>query len=517
MRRRDEMGAARAEMIDHRDAERAAFDRIGSGADFVQQHQRRQRQIRGPSTTTFVMCAENVLRLAEIDCSSPMSANSDLKTGSFEPGSAGTCRPACAIAASSPAVFSATVLPPVFGPVMISTRVGGTARCRPASVATGPTGLVLDVDAARSPRRHQQRMTRAAQLERAVCGDHRLHAADHDARTAPRAWMTSSSVADVDRPLEVVRPAAERVGQREQDAAHFLGFLLLERDDVVVDLDGLERLEEQAGAAGRAAVHDARDRAAMLGTNHQHVAAVAIGDDLLLQILRRVRAAQERFERRRAASLLLPAQPLADAGERRAGVVGDLAGRLDLAPHVGDLALERRDGFAPAASGSETRRRAVVIALRAIARSTRDSPASPSSRSGSSARPSTPSAVEDLARDPTARAAGSRDDRRGTRVPSVVARCAATTCAGSVSGWSSAAGRARSASTARPRTTATMRSNSRALSALGFMTTLIELPVYQVRETGELRSSERSRRGCSALQVIDRLTPRRRRRIRCRC
>ena len=29
----------------------------------------------------LVMCAENVLRLAEIDCSSPMSANTDLNTG----------------------------------------------------------------------------------------------------------------------------------------------------------------------------------------------------------------------------------------------------------------------------------------------------------------------------------------------------------------------------------------------------------------------------------------------------
>ena len=43
------------------------------------------------------MCAENVLRLAEIDCSSPMSANIDLKTGSCDPCSAGTCSPACAI------------------------------------------------------------------------------------------------------------------------------------------------------------------------------------------------------------------------------------------------------------------------------------------------------------------------------------------------------------------------------------------------------------------------------------
>ena len=71
------------------------------------------------------MCDENVLRLASIDCSSPMSANTDAEHRS-RADFAGTCRPACAISANSPAVFSATVLPPVFGPVMSSTRFGGS-------------------------------------------------------------------------------------------------------------------------------------------------------------------------------------------------------------------------------------------------------------------------------------------------------------------------------------------------------------------------------------------------------
>ena len=70
----------------------------------------------------FVMCAENVLRLASIDCSSPMSAKIDRKTGSREPSAAGMRSPACAISASSPAVLSATVLPPVFGPVIEQHR-----------------------------------------------------------------------------------------------------------------------------------------------------------------------------------------------------------------------------------------------------------------------------------------------------------------------------------------------------------------------------------------------------------
>ena len=81
----------------------------------------------------------------------------------------------------------------------------------------------------------------------------------------------------------------------------------------------------------------------MLGANHQHVAAVAVGHHLLLQILR-VPSAQKPVERRPQA-LLLFAQTLANRGERGARVVGDLARRLDLAPHVGDLLFERRDRF----------------------------------------------------------------------------------------------------------------------------------------------------------------------------
>ena len=64
--------------------------------------------------------------------------------------------PDCAIIGSSPAVFSATVLPPVFGPVMTSARAGGIEQ---------------DVDRRRpcdAARRFEQRMPRAAQLQPAV-------------------------------------------------------------------------------------------------------------------------------------------------------------------------------------------------------------------------------------------------------------------------------------------------------------------------------------------------------------
>jgi hypothetical protein len=54
-----------------------------------------------------------------------MSANTDRNTGSREPSAAGIISPDCAISARRPAVFSATVFPPVFGPVISNTVAGG--------------------------------------------------------------------------------------------------------------------------------------------------------------------------------------------------------------------------------------------------------------------------------------------------------------------------------------------------------------------------------------------------------
>ena len=64
------------------------------------------------------MREENVLKLCSIDCSSPISAYTESKTATSEPSSAGIGRPACAITVQRPTVFSVTVFPPVFGPVI---------------------------------------------------------------------------------------------------------------------------------------------------------------------------------------------------------------------------------------------------------------------------------------------------------------------------------------------------------------------------------------------------------------
>ena len=183
-------------------------------------------------------------------------------------------------------------------------------------------------------------MARAFQLERSVSCDDRFYGAGHQ-REACAGLNHVERRCHFDRPFELVGPCAEGVRQREQDAPDLFYLLLFQRNDLVVDLDGLERLDEQARAAGRAAMNDSGNRRSMFGANHQHMTAVAIGDDLLLEIFRGLAAAQERVERRTKA-LLLPAQAIANLRERGARVVRDISRRLDLPADVGDLAGERR-------------------------------------------------------------------------------------------------------------------------------------------------------------------------------
>ena len=112
-----------------------------------------------------------------------------------------------------------------------------------------------------------------------------------------------------------------------------------ESNDVVVDLDGAERLEIEARPAPRAAMDDARDRGPVFGADHQHVAAMAIRHDLLLQIFRGVLAAEVRLQRAPQPRPLTP-EAVANAPQLRRGIVDDLTGGIDLAEDVGDLVIE---------------------------------------------------------------------------------------------------------------------------------------------------------------------------------
>mmetsp|Transcript_55377 Transcript_55377/g.98235 ORF Transcript_55377/g.98235 Transcript_55377/m.98235 type:complete len:234 (-) Transcript_55377:229-930(-) len=74
------------------------------------------------------MCAENVERDCVMDWSSPISAMTSSYQGTItwscitSAGAARTRKPALAMRAAIPRVFSTTVLPPVFGPVITTER-----------------------------------------------------------------------------------------------------------------------------------------------------------------------------------------------------------------------------------------------------------------------------------------------------------------------------------------------------------------------------------------------------------
>ena len=87
----------------------------------------------------FTRWAEKVERLWAIDCSSPMSAKKEWKTGSRVPCPTGGIIPDCANADISPMPFKRTLLPPVLGPETTSARSSG-AIFR----SNGTTGLSPD-------------------------------------------------------------------------------------------------------------------------------------------------------------------------------------------------------------------------------------------------------------------------------------------------------------------------------------------------------------------------------------
>ena len=196
--------------------------------------------------TRFAMCAENVLRLAAIDCSSPMSAKIERNgVNGCRPRPESAGRPAPSARAGRTAL-SATVLPPVFGPEITSARVGGaTSRSRSRLRGAGR--------AQQSRTEDQQRMARAAELD---AGRRRASAgATPSTARASRAFACSSSSSAAASSVRV-----EVVARRTRNALvsasrmRWISSLLAfgERDDVVVERDGRQRLEIQARAARRA-------------------------------------------------------------------------------------------------------------------------------------------------------------------------------------------------------------------------------------------------------------------------
>ena len=270
--------------------------------------------------------AENVERLSVIDWSSPMSASTRSKTGS-RARAAGTRRPHWCSIASSPSVFSATVLPPVLGPETTSARTPSSGR----SIGTAEAGSSSGWRAARSS-------TSACRLDPAPGPGARQR------RPRQRQVELRERGREVVERLALV---AHQPRQRPHDPRLLLGLLGRELANPVAGLDQLHRLDEQGLARARAVVHDPGHGRARRRLDGQHRPAAPLGGERLLQVGPEARGQRPQQLRRGA-----PRRGEAAAHGRElrrgrveqpaAGVEGALERGLDAARGAGVRRGERR-------------------------------------------------------------------------------------------------------------------------------------------------------------------------------
>ena len=229
---------------------------------------------------------EKVERLISIDCRSPMSASTWSKTGSAAV-SAGGRSPDWCSSAASPSVFSATVLPPVFGPLITSARRPPRSR----SIGTADFGSSSGWRAPAS--RTSSETSTGAPLQ-------------------PRDSVPSAiarSIAPVASTAAVTRAAAlaDRGRQLAQDPLDLLALGARRLGLAVRELDDVERLDEERLAGVGGVVDDAGHASACARLHGEDGAAAALGDEVLLEVLAQVARADELLE--------LVAHPLAPGAQ----------------------------------------------------------------------------------------------------------------------------------------------------------------------------------------------------------
>ena len=134
----------------------------------------------------------------------------------------------------------------------------------------------------------------------------------------------------VDVVADVGRFVGDEFAQLGEDAADFLLFQQLPFAHGVVLLDDLDRLDKERRAAGRLIVNDAVDLPLVLGTHGNHIAALALRDQRILQVGLNTAALHQSIQRAEQALLSLT-QLLAHARQFAAGVIGNLGPVVDAA------------------------------------------------------------------------------------------------------------------------------------------------------------------------------------------
>ena len=287
--------------------------------------------------------------------------------------SAGTGSPACAISASRPVVLSATVLPPVLGPLMMSWRASGS------SARVSGTGV------ARSAPAFEQRMARSREA-RSSGWRAALQDASPDEKCGPDAVEVVGEAGAGEVRFDLGEDRGAERGWRRPAApmARVMATRMRwisdcssssRRTEFVVLLDGFERLDED-GLAGRGrAVDDAGDlrrNSALTGMTKRSPRTVMRSSWV------RAFAASARSDLRRLSSMARCWRSMARRMRRSSGLASsesDAVG-LDLAAQGlqqrGEVVLEQRRGergdAGPACAGGSGRRVRAGCARRRRAR-----------------------------------------------------------------------------------------------------------------------------------------------------
>ena len=280
---------------------------------------------------------EKVERLISIDCRSPMSASTWSKTGSAAV-SAGGRSPAWCSSAASPSVFSATVLPPVFGPLITSARRPPRSRSIGTAASGSSSGwrarrephLVRDLDGRALPAARER-----PERERQVDSSRRL-----DGRGQQRGGFADGGRQLAQDPLDLLALGARRLGL------------------AVRELDDVERLDEERLARVGGVVDDPGHAAAGARLDGEHGAAAAQGDEVLLQVLAQVARADELLELV-ADALAAGAELAAELAQLRGRVVAQV-GAVLLDGAVDRLRDRRQRGVDRRRQLAEERRRRLV-------------------------------------------------------------------------------------------------------------------------------------------------------------
>ena len=143
------------------------------------------------------------------------------------------------------------------------------------------------------------------------------------------------------RPANIGRMRTELIRNLAQDAKDFALLFFAQPHEFVVEIDGIQRLDEQRLTAAACAMDNAVDPPLLPGNHRDDEPIVSNRDVLFLQYALVAVRLQESFERLMNRTLLLidvPAQPV----ERDARIIGNRPVRKHLAPDLAEQPAEIR-------------------------------------------------------------------------------------------------------------------------------------------------------------------------------